>query len=58
MSAPQELSQQITATPPPPWQKLECKSPRVGQSFGANPRECSGEMVMDEIDICIKAFTI
>ena len=48
MSAPRELPQQI-----PPGQKLGCKSPRVGQIFGANFRGCAGGMVMDEIDTCI-----
>ena len=28
---------------PQPRQKLGYKSPRVGQTFGANPRGCSGD---------------
>ena len=52
MLAPRELSQQI----PAPGQKLECKSPRLGQIFGANPRGCAGGMVMAKIDSCITFF--
>ena len=49
MPAPRELPQQIPAPRP----KLGCKSPRVGQIFGANSGRCAGRMVMDEIDTCI-----
>ena len=38
MPAPQELPKKS----PPPGQRLGCKSPRVGQIFGANPRGCAG----------------
>ena len=49
MPTPRELSQQIPAS----GQKLGCKAPGLGQSFGANPWRARGEMVMDEIDTCI-----
>ena len=49
MPAPRELSQQIPASR----QKLGCKAPGWGQSFGVNPRGARGEMAMDAIDTCI-----
>ena len=48
MPIPRELPQQN----PAPWQKLGCKSPRVGGNFfGANP---VGYTIMDKIDTCIR----
>ena len=52
MPTPRELSQQLPA-PPPPGQKVGCKSRRVSANFLCKSPGVRGGMVMDEIDTCI-----